>query len=183
MSNEEYFVLQQCDVSWRCKKCQREAMPFFNISNSDSIFDTSDVEYTTAANADHNTPTQLQHQKQSDSLTFYYANRRSLLPKIDHLRLLASSKNPDIIAICESWVDDTISDDELFIPGYSIVHRNRDRHRGGIVLYIQESIPFTNTMTHPSIELLLVNLRLRNEYLVCGVFYRLPVLTSQFSRT
>ena len=50
VSKEEYSVLQQSDEPWSCKNCQKEAMPFFNISNSDSIFDT--FKCTTSSDSD-----------------------------------------------------------------------------------------------------------------------------------
>jgi len=45
-----------------------------------------------------------------------YFNVRSLLPKIEHLRVICSLFSPGIVCIVESWLDDTISDCEISVP-------------------------------------------------------------------
>ena len=110
----------------------------------------------------------------SHQLTILYANCRSLLPKIDHLRLLAAAHGPHLIAICKTWLDKTISNDELFIPDFSLIHRDRDRHGGGIAMFIHESLSFSVRQTHPAIELLLVDLKTKRSRLSCGLYYRPP---------
>ena len=62
---------------------------------------------------------------------------RSISHKLDHLQLRAAAMNPLIICVCETWLDDSISDDEIYIPGFSLIRRNRDRHGGSIAMYIQ----------------------------------------------
>ena len=52
------------------------------------------------------------------SVNLLYFNVRSLLPKLDHLRVTCSVFSPDIVCIVESWLDDTISDNEIFVQGY-----------------------------------------------------------------
>ena len=49
----------------------------------------------------------------------------------------------DVMGICETFLDDTIADNEICIEGYTIVKKNRNRHGGGVILYIKEgySIP------------------------------------------
>ena len=43
----------------------------------------------------------------------------------------------------EAWLDDTISDSDLVIPGYHVVRRDRDRHGGGVAMFITDCIPFS----------------------------------------
>ena len=40
-------------------------------------------------------------------------------------------------------LDDSISDDEILIPGLSFIRRDRDRHGGGIAMYVHESVPYS----------------------------------------
>ena len=75
VSSDEYVELQRSDDPWCCRRCLKEALPFFDVSSSDSLFDVS-------------APT---------SLTVMYTNCRSLLPKLDHLRLLASTHAPHVM--------------------------------------------------------------------------------------
>ena len=102
---------------------------------------------------------------------------------MDHLKLLASAHSPHIIAITETWLDDTISDRELAIPGYHLLRRDRDRHGGGVAIFIWDNFPFTIILSHTSAELLVVEIQLRRSPVLCGIFYRPPssdvsVLTS-----
>ena len=72
------------------------------------------------------------------------------------------------------WLDETISDDELFIPGYCLVRRDRNIHGGGVAVFIHDSIPFSVTLSHQSIELLVLDLKFKRQGLVCALFYRPP---------
>ena len=71
----------------------------------------------------------------------------------------------------EAWLDDTISDSDLVIPGYHVVRRDRDRHGGGVALFITDCIPFSIALRHASAELLVVELRLRSNRspVLCGI--------------
>ena len=98
-------------------------------------------------------------------------NCRSLFPKIDDLRLLALS---DIIAVCETFLDQSISSSELAIANLTLIRRDRNRHGGGVALYIREDLPFRVIIKHPWIELLVVQLSVKKRKITCGIFYRPP---------
>ena len=68
----------------------------------------------------------------SSFLNILYFNARSLLPKIDELRLICAFKEPDIVCIVESWLSCDVSDAELYITDYFIARLDRNRHGGGI---------------------------------------------------
>ena len=72
------------------------------------------------------------------SVNLLYFNVRSLLPKLDQLRVTCSVFSPDIVCIVESWLDDTISDNEIFVQGYSIVRLDRSKHGGGVLIYVKD---------------------------------------------
>ena len=60
-------------------------------------------------------------------LKLLYYNARSLLPKMDELKGLSEVESPDAICIVETWLSDSISDNELVLSGYQCVRRDRDR--------------------------------------------------------
>jgi hypothetical protein len=63
-------------------------------------------------------------------------NARSVINKIDDLRVIANTENLDIICITESWANNNVADAELSIPGYNITRNDRENKRGGgILLY------------------------------------------------
>ena len=72
-----------------------------------------------------------------------HLNARSLLPKIDTLRLLIN-KNPfDVIAISETWLKPTVTNAEINITNYSITRQDRtDKTGGGTAIYVRNGIPY-----------------------------------------
>ena len=51
----------------------------------------------------------------------------------------------DILAINESKLDDTINDDELYLPGFEIVRKDRmlnGRNGGGVCLYLRSNLNY-----------------------------------------
>jgi len=51
-----------------------------------------------------------------------------LRPKIEELCALCATNLTDTVCVVETWVDNSILDCELNIPGYSIVRHDRNRH-------------------------------------------------------
>ena len=72
-----------------------------------------------------------------------YFNAHCLLPKTEELRALCATNPPDIVCVVETWVDNSILDCELNIPGYSIVRHDRNRHGGGVLMFINNKLSFT----------------------------------------
>ena len=50
---------------------------------------------------------------------------RSLVIHIDELRVLLATSPIDVLATNETWLDSTISDNDVYIPGYDIIGRGR----------------------------------------------------------
>ena len=59
-----------------------------------------------------------------------HININSLLPKINELREIAGRTKASIIGISESKLDDSIDDNEIDIPGYSVLRSDRNRQGG-----------------------------------------------------
>ena len=79
-----------------------------------------------------------------------YYNARSLLPKLDNLAAVCVTCNPDIVCIVESWLSDDIQDNEMSLPNYSVVRLDRNRHGGGIVMYIKNTFTYSIVLLGPS---------------------------------
>ena len=65
-------------------------------------------------------------------------NINSLLAHIDDFRVFMNESDIDIISINETKLDSTINDNEVYIPGYEIIRKDRKingRH-GGWCLYL-----------------------------------------------
>ena len=108
----------------------------------------------------------------------FYFNVRSLLPKIDDLRLICSLFSPSVLCIVETWLDDSIEDSEICVQGYSIYRVDRNRHGGGVVIYVNDM--FTCSVLYkgsPEFELLVISVHCsvdpRPDFCI-ALFYRSP---------
>ena len=73
---------------------------------------------------------------------FIQVNARSLLPKLDEIGHLATTSKAAVIAVSETWLDSSILDGEVGLSGYYIYRHDRNRHRGGVCLFIRSDITF-----------------------------------------
>ena len=67
-------------------------------------------------------------------------NIYTLLKHLDELRILVDQEMPHVIGINETKIDFSISDTDIQIEGYRVVHRDRNKWGGGVALFIHESI-------------------------------------------
>ena len=102
-----------------------------------------------------------------------YFNSRSMLPKFDEPVALYSSYKPDIICLVETWLCEDVLDSEIHVSNYSILKLDRNRHGGGVALYIHNSIMYNVLLCgQAGLELIVVSLSRTNFKLCIGVFYR-----------
>ena len=71
-------------------------------------------------------------------LHFMHVNINSVLPKIEELRYIARTGKISVIGISESKLNSSITNEEISIPGYEIVRKDRNRNGGGVLAYIKE---------------------------------------------
>ena len=78
------------------------------------------------------------------------SNVRSLRPKYDELCVIASSMTPNVIVLCETWLNDDITDQEIMIPHYNLSRcdRSTERRGGGVCAYINDNVRYEQIMTH-----------------------------------
>ena len=53
-------------------------------------------------------------------LEILYYNARSILPKLDELRLLCGDLNPHVVCIVETWLDNSVLDNQLTISYFQL---------------------------------------------------------------
>ena len=63
-----------------------------------------------------------------------------------------------IICITESWLSSEILESEIAIPGFQIVRLDRNRHGGGVLIYVLQTFTVTQLPTHPLLELVTITL-------------------------
>ena len=67
-------------------------------------------------------------------------NVNSLLLHIDEVRELIKDKGFHILAVNETKLDSTIADSLLGVDGYAMHKQDRDRHGGGVAVYVRDSL-------------------------------------------
>ena len=83
--------------------------------------------------------------------------------------------HPHIICIVETWLSNEISSAEIYIPGYQIYCKDRNRQGGGILMYVVNSMLVSLFPDPgPNLELLTLSARFNNFKLNLCLFYRPP---------
>ena len=110
-------------------------------------------------------------------LHFIHLNARSIIPKMEELNILAGTTNAAIIAVTETWLDNTISDNEVCIPGYGIQRKDRNREGGGVCIFIRNNINFNRRcdIDKDDLEFLAIDIMLpKSKPILLRVWYRPP---------
>ena len=59
--------------------------------------------------------------------------------KIDELQVTVQETSPQVICIVELWLSDEIMNNELSIDHCQLVRVDRNRHGGGVLMYVHDS--------------------------------------------
>ena len=113
----------------------------------------------------------------SKGLHFVGLNIRSLLPKIDQLKIFVQNNNPAVISVSETWLDNSVTSNEVNIPGYSIERKDRNRQGGGVCIYVRDNLSYNirNDIDHENIEGIWIDLLLpKTRPILIGSIYRPP---------
>ena len=108
-------------------------------------------------------------------------NVRHLVPKIDERIVMATEECPDLLELCETFLDPCVSDGQVALDGYNLIRKDRvdvlNKYGGGLIMYFRESL---NVKRRPKIEIsnletIWAEITLPNvkPFLVCSV-YRPP---------
>ena len=83
------------------------------------------------------------------------------------------------MCIVETWLDDSVFDNKLTIPNYCLVRLDRNRHGGGVLLYIRDDLSYNVIFMGPeNLELLGITLYNgnNNRLCLCTLIAHLPPL-------
>lgn len=104
-------------------------------------------------------------------------NTRSLYPKMHEVRHMMLTTNIDILVITETWLDDTINR-EVEVEGYTIARNDRNRHGGGVLIYIKDGLEYQERqdLQHPDVEAVWIETPklLHASPTLIGGYYRAP---------
>ena len=109
-------------------------------------------------------------------------NARSIIIKKNELNIMVDDIKPHIIGITESWANNDIKDAELGLEGYVMFRKDRIGRRGGVLLYIKETIPAYEVQLQEEAgcnEAIWCKLVTGHTTVTIGVVYRCPNITKQ----
>ena len=117
-----------------------------------------------------------------NQLQICHVNMRSLMPGDRHVKLddlhstLCIENNSDVICISETWLDDTIDDSDVIIPGYQLFRRDRNRHGGGVAIYIKDVLPVKeiSELKIEGIEIVGIEIKFQTKNFIVACCYRPP---------
>ena len=103
-------------------------------------------------------------------------NVRGLLNKFDQICNLIHECEFDLFGLCETFLDDSVYDYMYKIDGYNVFSKNRNRHGGGVLLYIKDNVKceVIDLSVSQMIESIWVKVTLNSESYAIGVIYRPP---------
>ena len=113
-------------------------------------------------------------------IKFAHINIRSLRNKIHEIHTILSTHDIHVLSINETWLDDSISDAALQIPGYTLYRQDRTSRGGGVCFYVETTnfdVIVLPRHTDAEILMLLIDLptgtRPAEKIIACSV-YRPP---------
>uniref|UniRef100_A0A1W7R6J3 Putative reverse transcriptase n=1 Tax=Aedes albopictus TaxID=7160 RepID=A0A1W7R6J3_AEDAL len=121
-----------------------------------------------------------------DKLNVSHINVQSLCArkcsKFEELKRIVSDSKIDIACFTETWMDSSISDSMINIPGFNVIRNDRNRHGGGICIYVKKGLAYR--MVKKSIvcvddystktEYLIIEILIGNDRLLLAVYYNPP---------
>ena len=116
-----------------------------------------------------------------NSMSIFLCNAESLRNKLDELR--CDSYSMDIVCVTETWLDESIPDDSVIIPGFMTPER-KDRQipdagrifHGGVACFVRNGLAYTRRtdLEHPTMEMMWLEIVTKTGKFLLTVVYRPP---------
>ena len=100
-----------------------------------------------------------------------------MIKHIDEIQITLANSSFDILAINKSKIDDLIPDSEIYIFGYNIIRKDRNRNGGGVALYIRDTISLSerNDLIPDRLEMIFIEVnRPHSKSFLVSTWYRPP---------
>ena len=83
-----------------------------------------------------------------NSLKLHFTNTRGLLSNFVHCESFLESNSPDILALCETNLDDSVDSGNLPVRGYlPLIRKYSGTYMHGLVVYVKERRPFERDLS------------------------------------
>ena len=120
--------------------------------------------------------------KKVNGFSIGHLNVRSLLPKIDQIKYILYNTQFDVLCLNETWLDDTIGQFEFDVDGYVTVNKPRNRHGGGVLIYVRKGIGFKrrHDLEPSDLECIWLQLHIHKKDILLCSMYRPPSKGSEY---
>ena len=144
-----------------------------SYSDTSDIADLCDVQPFTTFYEDANN---LNFQKQNLNVGHININSIQNENRLDQLQQIMHSGSFSAFAVCETKLSASISDSCISIPGFSVIRKDRNRHGGGLCLYIRQDICFRRlaSLESKTFEHLCVEVYISGKRILLNACYRPP---------
>ncbi len=171
----------QSSILYTCDLCSFDSLPFNRCESFSPFFESDDeINPPDFINLPSTLKEDCFHAFKNKGLHFIHLNARSLLPKISELKIVAQRTTAAVISISETWLDETITNQEIQIDNYSVVRSDRSRNGGGVCMFIRNDIAFSilEDLKIEDMESIFVEILLpKTKPIVIGTCYRPPKQT------
>ena len=82
--------------------------------------------------------------------------------------------NPDVICIVETWLCADVLDSEIALPGYQVYGRDRNRHGGGVLIYVRNNFVCNILPSADNLEIITVSICHGPSKVFISLFYQPP---------
>ena len=98
--------------------------------------------------------------------------------KFNQFQSVVYTKNFDIICVTETWLNNTVFNNEILPTSYTIYRKDRVNRGGGVLVAINNSIPSQLCHVNNSIEMISVHLNTRTKVLLICLYIPQTVLVN-----
>ena len=86
--------------------------------------------------------------KSHNSLKLSFTNIRGLRSNFVDCESFLESNSPDILALCETNLDDSIDSGNFSVRGYlPLIRKDPSTHMHGLAVYVKEGLPFARDLS------------------------------------
>ena len=113
----------------------------------------------------------------SKPLSLAYTNIRGMRSNFSHVVSFLSNSSPDIFALCETNLNDSVDNKDLEVAGYlPIIRKDSTTHTHGLGVYVRDNLPIAriNDLEDPNEDFLCFRLSLLHSTSYLFFLYRSP---------
>ena len=90
-----------------------------------------------------------------NSLKLSFTNIRGLRSNFVDCESFLESNSPDILALCETNLDDSIDSGNFSVRGYlPLIRKDSSTHMHGLAVYVKEGLPFARDLSLETLQIL-----------------------------